>query len=147
MEILLIFSHFLVNFQFSPIFLVIFEKKILKRGQMNWNLCQLLGKHDFWAIICSRAKIPGGGGGLLEPPPSPGKASQTSVWLELKPCSSRHFLAYHGFFRVKFDRFILLFQVLTKLRDKVVGFSKQTQPFGIDTLIWQFLFQLFCHVR
>ena len=26
LEILLIFSHFLMNFQFSPIFLVIFEK-------------------------------------------------------------------------------------------------------------------------
>ena len=30
LEILLIFSHFLMNFQFSPIFLVIFEKKFQK---------------------------------------------------------------------------------------------------------------------
>ena len=30
LEILLIFSHFLMDFQFLPIFLVIFEKKIKK---------------------------------------------------------------------------------------------------------------------
>ena len=30
LEILLIFSHFLMNFQFSPIFLVIFEKNFQK---------------------------------------------------------------------------------------------------------------------
>ena len=28
---------------------------------MSWNWCQPLGKHDFWAKICSRAKIAGGG--------------------------------------------------------------------------------------
>ena len=41
-----------------------------------------LGKHDFCANICSRAKIDGGGGSGH--PPSPGKASQTSVWLGLR---------------------------------------------------------------
>ena len=30
LEILLIFSHFLIDFQFLPIFLVIFEKKFQK---------------------------------------------------------------------------------------------------------------------
>ena len=30
LEILLIFSHFLMDFQYSPIFQVIFEKKIQK---------------------------------------------------------------------------------------------------------------------
>ena len=47
-----------------------FWKKIPKRGQMSWNLCQLLGKHDFWAKICSRAKIAGGAPGA---PPKPDK--------------------------------------------------------------------------
>ena len=46
---------------------------------MNWNWCQRLGKHDFWANICSIAKIVGGDS--RSPPPCPGKASQTSVWL------------------------------------------------------------------
>ena len=35
---------------------------------MSWNWCQPLGKHDFWAKICSRAKIAGGGGGFPGPP-------------------------------------------------------------------------------
>ena len=74
LEISLIFSHFLMDFQYSPIFLVIFEKKNPKRGQMSWNWCQLLGKHDFWAKICSRAKLDA---------PRPGKACRTSVWLGL----------------------------------------------------------------
>ena len=33
LEILLMFSHFLMDFQFSPIFLVIFEKKFQKGGK------------------------------------------------------------------------------------------------------------------
>ena len=37
LEILLMFSHFLMDFQFLLIFLVIFEKKIPKTGQMSWN--------------------------------------------------------------------------------------------------------------
>ena len=39
-----------------------FGKKILKTGQMSWNWCLLLGKHDFWAKICSRAKMDREGG-------------------------------------------------------------------------------------
>ena len=50
---LAIFDRFLI---FANFF-VIFGKKILKRGQINWNWCQLLGEHDFWAKIGSRAKI------------------------------------------------------------------------------------------
>ena len=68
LEISLIFSHFLMDFQFSPIFFGVFWKKIPKRGQMSWNWCQPLGKHDFWAKICSRAKI--AGGGSRSPPPT-----------------------------------------------------------------------------
>ena len=30
---------------------------------MSWNWCQPLGKHDFWAKFCSRAKIAGGAPG------------------------------------------------------------------------------------
>ena len=60
---LAIFDRFLI---FANFF-VIFGKKILKRGQMSWNWCQLLGEHDFWAKIGSRAKIDRGGGG--HPPP------------------------------------------------------------------------------
>ena len=60
---LAIFDRFLI---FANFF-VIFGKKFLKRGQMSWNWCQLLGKHDFWAKICSRAKIDRGGS--WSPPP------------------------------------------------------------------------------
>ena len=34
LEILLIFSHFLMNFQFSPIFLAIFEKNFQKGAKL-----------------------------------------------------------------------------------------------------------------
>ena len=46
---------------------MIFGKIILKRDQMSWNWCQLLGKYDFWAKICSRAKRNRGGGGHHPP--------------------------------------------------------------------------------
>ena len=39
-----------------------FGKKILKISQMSWNWCLLVGKLDFWAKSCSRAKIDRGGG-------------------------------------------------------------------------------------
>ena len=35
---------------------------------MSWNWCKLLGEHDFWAKIGSRAKIDRGVGA---PPPPP----------------------------------------------------------------------------
>ena len=54
-----IFAKFLANFW----------KKNLKTGQMSCNWSLLLGKHDFWAKICSRAKIDRGGGS--HPPLSP----------------------------------------------------------------------------
>ena len=38
LEILLIFSHFLMDFQYSPIFLVIFEKKNSKKGPNELEL-------------------------------------------------------------------------------------------------------------
>ena len=38
---------------------------------MSWNWCQLLGKHDFWAKIYSRAKIAGGAPGDQPPYPHP----------------------------------------------------------------------------
>ena len=37
LEISLIFSHFLMDFQYSLIFLVIFEKKNPKKDQMTWH--------------------------------------------------------------------------------------------------------------
>ena len=56
-------------------------KKILKKGQMSWNWCHLSGEHEFWAKFGSRAKIDRGG--FRSPPPKPGKASQTSNWLNM----------------------------------------------------------------
>ena len=52
-----------MDFQFSLIFLVIFEKKIPKRGQMSWNWCNLSGEHDFLAEFGSKAKIDRGAPG------------------------------------------------------------------------------------
>ena len=68
LEILLISSHFLMNFQYSLIFLVIFEKKIQKGAK--WVGIDL-GKHDFWARICSRVKIAGGAPGAPQNLTSP----------------------------------------------------------------------------
>ena len=39
------------------------KKNILKRCQISWNWCHLVGKHDFGAKFGSRAKIDSGGGG------------------------------------------------------------------------------------
>ena len=58
------FAHiypFFDGFSIFANFLGDFWKKIPKRGQMSYNWCQPLGKHDFWPKICSRAKIAGGG--------------------------------------------------------------------------------------
>ena len=52
---------------------------------MSLNWYQLLGKHDFWAKICSRAMIDRGGGPAHPPPPTrTWQVFQTSPSLELR---------------------------------------------------------------
>ena len=50
-------SPFFDGFSIFAVFFGDFWKKFPKRDQISWNWCQLLGKHDFWAKICSRAKL------------------------------------------------------------------------------------------
>ena len=63
LEFSLISSNIWIDFQLFPFFLMTHVKKNLKRAQISWKWCQLLGKHDFLVFCCSRAKIERGGGG------------------------------------------------------------------------------------
>ena len=49
---------------------------------MSWNWCQPLGKHDFWAKFCSRAKIAGGGS---RSPPHTWRALSDVTLARVKP--------------------------------------------------------------
>ena len=79
---------------------MIFGKNILKRGQMSWNWCQLLGKHDFWAKICSRAKIDRGGS--RSPPRSWQGLSDVSLIrvINYAPCKWSYFERAKPIFKV-----------------------------------------------
>ena len=62
---------------------------------MSWNWCQLLGKHDFWAKICSRAKIDRGGS--RSPPP------HTHTWRALSDVTLARVKTLLWFQIFKFD--------------------------------------------
>ena len=100
---------------------------------MSWNWCQLLGKHDFWAKICSRAKIDRGGS--RSPPRSWQGLSDVSL-IRVKSCvllaRIRQFSNWVGAISSSREQTIVSDIIWNVLQFFLFSFSGSVQTF----LIW-----------